>query len=46
MSNAQHTPGPWKAAERGDYGDFGGNSRVVIGDDAARAAIAKVKGES
>lgn len=34
-----HTPGPWEAADRGDYGDFDGNSRVVLGDDRRIAVV-------
>jgi hypothetical protein len=33
MIEAQHTKGPWKAAERGDYGDFNGESRIILADD-------------
>ena len=33
MSNAQHTPGPWKLCDRGDYGDFDGDSRVILDAD-------------
>ncbi|WP_025899082.1 hypothetical protein [Sneathiella glossodoripedis] len=35
----KHTPGPWKAAEQGDYGDFDGNSRVILGDDRRIAVV-------
>ena len=34
-----HTPGEWEAADRGDYGDFDGNSRVILGDDMRVAVI-------
>ena len=28
-----HTPTPWECAELGDYGDFGGNSVVILSVD-------------
>jgi len=37
----EHTPGPWELADIGDYSDFDGNSRVVLGDDR-RIAVVKV----
>ena len=33
------TDGPWEAAERGAYGDFDGNSRVIIGNDRRIAVV-------
>lgn len=33
------TPGPWEAVERGAYSDFGGHSRVVVGDDMRIAVV-------
>ena len=33
------TPGPWVACARGEYADFDGRSRVVIGDDRRLAVI-------
>lgn len=38
------TPGPLELCERGAYGDFNGNSRVVIGDDR-RLAVFQVSDE-
>lgn len=35
----RHTPGPWEAAERGGYGDFDGNSRVILADDMRIAVV-------
>ena len=35
----QRIPGEWKAAEQGDYGDFDGNSRVILGDDMRLAVV-------
>jgi len=32
-TGAQHTPGPWEACDRGDYGDYDGNCVVILGDD-------------
>ena len=34
-----HTPGPWTARDKGDYGDFDGNSRVIRGDDMRIAVV-------
>lgn len=34
-----HTPGPWEACAPGDYGDFDGNSQVVLGDDMRIAVV-------
>lgn len=31
MSN-KHTPTPWELCDRGDYTDFDGDSRVILGD--------------
>jgi len=33
------TPFPWELCERGDYADFDGNSRVILGDDRRIAVI-------
>jgi len=38
MTHSQHTPGPWGAAERGDYSDFDEQSRGIIGNDRRTAA--------
>lgn len=38
MTN-KHTPGPWEAADRGDYSDLRGNSRIVLGDDRRIAIV-------
>jgi len=32
MSETKFTPGPWYLCERGDYDDFGGNSRVILSE--------------
>lgn len=45
MTETPWTPGPWEAAERGDYGDFDGNSRVIIGDDR-RIAVVQHRGRA
>lgn len=34
-----HTPGPWSAAERGDYSDFDGDSCVILGNDRRIAIV-------
>ena len=39
MSKAKHTRGPWEASDRGDYGDFDGNSRIILGDEMRIAAV-------
>jgi len=36
---AKHTPGPWEAAEHGDYGDYDGQCIVVLGDDLRIAVV-------
>lgn len=37
---SKHTPGPWTASGRGDYGDLGGNSVVIHGrNDCCRIAV-------
>lgn len=33
------TPGPWEACDPGDYGDFDGESRVVLGNDMRIAVV-------
>ena len=36
----KHTPGPWVKCDRGDYGDFDGNSVVILGDNSCvRVAV-------
>ena len=40
-----HTPGPWKLCAKGDYGDFKGQSRVIVGDDR-RIAVVHVSNDS
>jgi len=35
----KHTEGPWELCEKGDYGDFEGNSRVICGDDMRLAVV-------
>lgn len=42
---SKHTPRPWHAAERGDYSDLGGNSRVILGNDR-RIAIVQHNGSA
>jgi hypothetical protein len=37
--SAQHTKGPWEMSARGDYGDYDGNCRVIIGDDTRVAVV-------
>ena len=44
MTDTKFTPGPWEACDRGDYSDFDGNSRVIIGDDT-RIAVVHSRGE-
>lgn len=39
MAEAKHTPGPWEACDPGDYSDFDGNSRVILGDDMRIAVV-------
>lgn len=39
MSDAKHTPGPWEACDAGDYSDYDGKCRVILGDDL-RIAVA------
>ncbi len=29
----KHTPAPWELCDIGDYGDFDGNSQVILGTD-------------
>lgn len=36
------TPGPWFLADHDEYGDFDGNSRVILGDDR-RIGVIQVK---
>ena len=33
------TPGDWEACDRGDYGDFDGDSRVILGNDMRVAVV-------
>ena len=40
----KHTQDPWEAAARGDYTDFGGNSRVILGGDR-RIAVVQHRGD-
>ncbi|WP_161626250.1 hypothetical protein [Sphingobium baderi] len=35
----KHTTGPWEACDQGDYGDFDGNSRIILGDDMRIAVV-------
>lgn len=37
--SAAHTPGPWEACDPGDYGDFDGHSRVILGNDRRIAVV-------
>jgi hypothetical protein len=30
---SKFTLGPWDLCDKGDYGDFDGNSQVILGDD-------------
>lgn len=39
MSEAKFTPGPWEVCDPGDYGDFDGESRVVLGNDMRIAVV-------
>ena len=39
MAETKHTPGPYEAADRGDYRDFHGNCRVILGDDKRIAIV-------
>lgn len=39
MSEAKFTKGPFEACEVGDYGDFNGNSRVILADDKRIAVV-------
>ena len=39
MSENKWTPGPWQLTDLGDYGDFDGLSRVILGDDMRFAAV-------
>ena len=41
---SDYTPGPWDLCNFGDYGDFQGRSRVIIGDDM-RLAVVQVRNE-
>ena len=34
-----HTPGPWSASEHGAYGDYDGNSIIILGDDLRVAVV-------
>ncbi|WP_084398323.1 hypothetical protein [Henriciella aquimarina] len=42
--NAERTQEDWEACDRGDYSDFDGNSRVIIGDDR-RIAVVQTDGD-
>ncbi|MES2783802.1 MAG: hypothetical protein V4657_13490 [Pseudomonadota bacterium] len=37
--SALHTPAPWEASDPGDYSDFDGQSRVILGDDMRIAVV-------
>ena len=37
--NAKFTRAPWTACQPGDYGDYDGNSIVVLGDDLRVAVV-------
>lgn len=39
MTETRFTPGPWEAADRGDYGDYNGNCRVILADDMRIAVV-------
>ena len=39
MSEAKHTLGPWEACDVGDYGDYDGRCRVILGDDLRIAVV-------
>ena len=39
MSEAKHTPGKWEACDVGDYGDYDGRCRVILGDDLRIAVV-------
>ncbi|BEP44009.1 hypothetical protein [Variovorax sp. V15] len=34
-----HSPGPWISCDLGDYGDYDGNCRVILGDDRRVAVV-------
>ena len=40
---SKFTRGPWEASDLGDYGDFDGNSRVILGDDRRIAVVQVTK---
>lgn len=40
----EHTKGPWKAEDEGDYADFDGESIVIIGDSMRIAAVHSTEG--
>ena len=39
MSEAKHTPGPWQACDVGDYSDYDGRCRVILGNDLRIAVV-------
>ena len=39
VSEAKHTQGPWQACDVGDYSDYGGRCRVILGDDLRIAVV-------
>ena len=39
MSEEKHTPGPWQACDVGDYSDYDGRCRVILGDELRIAVI-------
>jgi hypothetical protein len=45
MGEPKFTSGPYTLCDRGDYADFDGNSRVILGDDdTIRLAVVQTDG--
>ena len=39
MTELKHTPAPWEACNVGDYSDYDGLCRVILGDDLRIAVV-------
>ena len=39
MTELKHTPAPWEACNVGDYRDYDGQCRVILGDDLLIAVV-------
>lgn len=39
MTELKHTPAPWEACNVGDYSDYDGQCRVILGDDLRIAVV-------